>query len=70
LTREDLHPLAEYRRARGTVPTPWVIGGWNRFLNRDREIEDATEYVVKNPEKLGFKRQSWSFVVPFVRSAY
>ena len=70
LTREGLHPLAEYRRARGTVPTPWVIGGWNRYLNRAPEIADATDYVEKNPEKLGFKRQSWSFVLPFVRSGY
>ena len=47
-----------------------MIGGWNRYLNRDPEIVDAVDYVEKNPEKLGFKRQRWSFVVPFVRIAY
>jgi len=31
---------------------------------------DTVDYVVKNPEKLGFKRQFWSYMVPFLRSVY
>jgi REP element-mobilizing transposase RayT len=66
LTREGLHPLGAFRRANGRIPTPWVVGGWSRYLNAEPEIVDASDYVVHNPERIGFKRQTWSFVVPFV----
>lgn len=65
LSAEGIHPLSDHCSARGRVPTPWVLGGWNRFLNDQRAIIDAIDYVEKNPTKAGLRRQHWSFVLPF-----
>lgn len=59
---ESLHPMSSYRQTDGSIPTPWVEGGWNRFLNSPREIIDAIDYVNANPQKLGMKPQQWMFV--------
>jgi REP element-mobilizing transposase RayT len=68
LTEEGLHPLAGFINRSGRVPSPWVDGGWNRFIDDHRLIEPAADYVVKNPLKIGLSRQSWPFVslVPHV----
>src|SRR5207248_6345444 len=58
----DLHPLKEYRNPRGRVPTPWVEGGWNRYLNDWQAIADAVHYVEQNPVKVGLPPQRWEFV--------
>ena len=65
LTAESVHPMSDYRRADGSIPTPWVEGGWNRFLNSPREIIDAIDYVNANPQKHGMKPQYWTFVQPY-----
>ena len=65
LTRDGLHPLARYINRGGRVPSPWVDGGWKRFIDRAQDIPDAIEYVNENPERVGLTRQNWRFVAPF-----
>jgi REP element-mobilizing transposase RayT len=66
LTTQDLRPLTEYADYAGRIPTPWADGGWHRFLNSDREIVGAIDYVDGNPTKVGYRAQHWPFVIPFV----
>jgi len=65
LAAEGLHPLAGCRQADGTVPSPWARNGWPVFLESDRHIVEAINYVEKNPLREGKPPQRWSFVVPF-----
>ena len=60
----DLHPLKDFRKRDGSIPTPWVENGWNRFLNDWHAVKDAIDYVGRNPLKIGLPRQTWSFVEP------
>jgi hypothetical protein len=62
---DDCHPLKRYTDSRGRTPTPWVEGGWKRFLNTPPDVVGAVDYVEGNPEKIGLSRQSHAFVVPF-----
>jgi hypothetical protein len=68
LTEEGLHLLAGFINHFNRVPSPWVDGGSNRFIDDHRDIEPAAGYVVTNPQKLGLPRQYWPFVrdVPLV----
>jgi REP element-mobilizing transposase RayT len=66
LTREALHPLAEYRQPNGTVPSPWARNGWNVFIFSEAHLRDAIRYVQNNPLKEGKPQQHWSFVRPYV----
>ncbi|MGQ9575302.1 MAG: transposase [Thermoguttaceae bacterium] len=65
LCLEGLHPLAGYRQADGTVPSPWARKSWNVFLQTDQRIQRAIQYVQANPLREGKPPQRWSFVVPF-----
>jgi REP element-mobilizing transposase RayT len=67
LRAEGIHPLRDHPKCDGSLPTPWVLGGWNRFLNDEDDIRGAIDYVVKNPTKIGLPKQNWSFVTPFDR---
>ncbi len=66
LAAEGLHPLAHYRQADGTVPSPWARKAWPVFLDSDQRIAHAIEYVENNPRRDGKPPQRWSFVTPFV----
>jgi len=43
----------------------WGAHGWNVRLESLRDVVRAVEYVERNPEKEGERRQAWQFVVPF-----
>ena len=62
MARERLHPLAWYSRGNGQAPSPWVRGGWKRYLDNGDAMVDAINYAMKNPVKMGFKKQSWRFL--------
>ena len=65
LNAAGLHPLADYRRADGRVPSPWVEDGWFVYLNTPEQIRQRIGYVQENPVKEGLPRQQWPFVVPY-----
>jgi REP element-mobilizing transposase RayT len=66
LIRTGLHPLAAFRPPNGAFPSPWARKCWKVFLNDDKRIVEAIEYVKQNPVKEGKPLQRWTFVVPFV----
>lgn len=65
LTKENLHPLAQYREHEGRVPKCWARGQWKVFLNNLDEVQHAIAYVEDNPVKEGKPKQTWTFVMPF-----
>jgi len=66
LLAEAMHPLAEYGKPNGQVPSPWTQRkGWVIYLNSNKAIADKVAYTQENPEREGKPRQHWSFVTPF-----
>ena len=66
LSRAGCHPLVSRRKPNGRLPSPWVEGGWNVYLDSADEIRHRIGYTEDNPVKAGLPRQHWPFVVPFV----
>lgn len=67
MLEHGLHPFQDELYADGTRPSPWARGRWAPFLWDNDEIERAVRYVNNNPTRDGMKKQSWTFVTPFVR---
>ena len=44
--------------------TPWTKGCWKVFINDERSLRAAAQYIEANPEAAGLKPQRWGFVVP------
>ena len=65
MNNEGLHPMRDYIRANGRLPSPWAGGGWKVMLFTAERMRAAIRYVEQNPVRAGYKRQNWSFVVPF-----
>ena len=70
ITDDGLHPLHGFINRSNRVPSPWVDGGWNRFIDDHRLVEPAADYVVKNPTRIGLPKQSWPFVTSIPHVAY
>ena len=62
---EGIHPLRDYAREDGSLPSPWASKCWKVFLDDAADVRRAVGYVEENPVKEGKRPQSWSFVVPF-----
>lgn len=62
LNRAGLNPLADYQTESGEVPSIWVRGGWNRYLNAADEIIGAVAYAKHNLIGARMRPQSWPFV--------
>jgi REP element-mobilizing transposase RayT len=65
LQRDGLHPLLNFRKKDGTVPSPWGRGSWTVFIYSEEHMRAAIKYVNDNPLKEGKLRQKWSFVQPY-----
>ena len=65
MNREGLHPMRDHARANGRLPSPWAGGGWKVMLFSAERMRAAIRYVEENPVRAGYRRQKWSFVVPF-----
>ena len=66
LTREAIHPLQQFRKNNGAVPTPWASNCWSVFIGHFDQLRNAIRYVERHPEKEGLPAQTYSFIVPFV----
>jgi REP element-mobilizing transposase RayT len=64
LLAEGLHPFAEFRDARGQLPSVWAHRAWKVFLHSKQDVVRAVDYVKKNPTKEGLKAQDWKIVTP------
>ena len=66
LTREGIHPLQQFRKNDGSVPTPWGANCWSVFIDNVDQLRNAIRYVERHPEKERLPAQSYPFIVPFV----
>jgi REP element-mobilizing transposase RayT len=66
MNEAGMHPMREFARANGRLPSPWAARGWKVRLNTAEQVRTAIRYVEMNPVRAGFKRQSWSFVGPYI----
>ncbi|MEX2092830.1 MAG: hypothetical protein WD971_09145 [Pirellulales bacterium] len=66
LNDAGLHPLAAFARTSGKHPCPWGGQGWKVFLETPSEMRGRICYVEENPEKVGYRRQHRSCVVPYL----
>jgi REP element-mobilizing transposase RayT len=69
LRAEGLHPFERFRDASDRIPSVWTHRAWKVFLNSDRDIQRAVDYVNANPLKDGKPAQRWSFVAERSRPA-
>jgi REP element-mobilizing transposase RayT len=65
LALEGLHPLARFADETGVIPSPWARKYWKVFIDREEWVCNAIDYVERNPEKEGKRRQSWKLIVPY-----
>lgn len=66
LLRERQHPLAQYQKPDGPLPSCWQQKAWHPFLFTPEEVRQRIRYVENNPLKEGKRRQRWPFVVPYL----
>jgi REP element-mobilizing transposase RayT len=45
LNDEGLHPMREYPRANGRLPSPWGARGWKVMLFASGEVQSRIRYV-------------------------
>jgi REP element-mobilizing transposase RayT len=56
------HPLAEFALEGKAPPTPWAENSWSVFINDEKQLAAAVDYVKRHPMKEGLPPQHWSFV--------
>ena len=66
LNDERLHPMREYPRVNGRLPSPWAERGWKVKLHTPKQMRARIRYVAQNPIRAGFRLQRWGFVVPYL----
>jgi len=64
MNRTAMHPLRVFAGADGTTPCPWAEGCWHVFINDERQLKLAIDYVNGHPQKEGLPAQRWAFVSP------
>lgn len=68
LRAEGIHPLADYERPDGSLPSIWSEGLWKVFCFDEVHVGCAIRYVERNPTREGKPVQSWSCVSSFTFS--
>jgi REP element-mobilizing transposase RayT len=61
---DGCHPLQKFVQPGKPAPTPWADGCWKVFINDDRQLQAAIEYVNRHPAKDRLPFQRWSFIKP------
>jgi len=57
-----VHLLTSDVAGHDQLPSPWSEGGWTVFIDEERQLFDAIQYVERHGMKEGLPRQSWDFV--------
>ena len=65
LTRCGIHPLQQYPKRDGSIPTPWGANCWSVFINDVEQLLASIRYVEHHPEKEALARQHYEFITPF-----
>ena len=66
LTRNEVHPLAEYMNNDGSCPTPWAAKCRSVFINDEVQLAAAIAYVQRHPQKEGLPAQSHEYLKPLI----
>jgi REP element-mobilizing transposase RayT len=61
MNRDGCHPMAA-PMPEGALHTPWAEGCWKGFIDDERQLRTAVDYVNRHPEKEGLPTQDWPFV--------
>jgi len=64
LVDSGLHPLNGQLDHRQRTPTAFSAGCWRCFIESEKYLKSAVDYVERNPLKEGKPKQRWSFVKP------
>jgi len=59
-----MHPFGDDPRGDGTLPSPWARNHWSPFIDSEKYLLKAIDYVNDNPRRAGLKRQRWNCVTP------
>ena len=65
LQRLGIHPHANQQRIGNRTPHMWVEKFWKVYLDSERAIDSAIQYVCANPEREGRSAQNWRWITPF-----
>jgi REP element-mobilizing transposase RayT len=65
LRREGLHPMESFTSPDNRLPSPWADRKWKVYLDSEESIDNAIDYVRRNPLEDGQPEQDWEFVQPF-----
>jgi REP element-mobilizing transposase RayT len=65
LIADGIHPLRQYAKPNQRPPGMWARNQWMSFLDSDKAIESAINYVIENPIKEGKPRQNWKWITPY-----
>lgn len=63
LNQLGVHPLREFHKPDGSIPTPWAKGIWSVFIDGESHLSSAIRYVEQHAEKEGLPAQTWKFVI-------
>lgn len=62
LNREGRHPMVDFPRADGSLPSPWARNHWCPFIRSTGQMRTVIGYVQRNPLKAGLPAQRWNLV--------
>ena len=65
LIADGNHPLQKYAKPGTRPPGMWARHLWKSFLDSDKAIENAINYVIENPIKEGKPQQNWKWITPY-----
>jgi REP element-mobilizing transposase RayT len=65
LIADGIHPQQEYADAKQSPPGMWARHQWISYLDSDRAIENAINYVIENPIKESKPQQNWKWIAPY-----
>ena len=65
LVADDRHPFSNETYQGGMIPSCFGRKSWHVFIDNEPHIVNTIDYVERNPEKAGLKRQHWNFVLPY-----
>ncbi len=68
LAAGGLHPFQDVPTRDGSLHKLFGRGAWHVFLDDVEGVLKAIKYVEDNPLGIGYPKQVWSFVTPFVRT--
>ena len=67
LAAAGLHPFQDVPTRDGSLHKLFGRGAWKVFLDDVEGVLDGIKYVEDNPSEIGYPKQVWSFVTPYIQ---